>query len=320
MDEQNPRLTAERVSGRVDEGTTGSDTTAVDPRTPESMRPYPTPPGPSGYTSATEPRTREIRAEIEQTREQMSETVDAIQERLRPGQLAANAAESVKQAARERVRDVAESDSVQYVRANPMPAAMIGIGIAGLAWLAFGGNEPRRYRGRSLGPFRDWNRRFADDRQRERTYSAYSSYGTANGYTPGLSSAESDTHFPYSMENEGPRDRGSRAMDADMTRAARDTGVRAQQAARRTWEDNPLLVGAASALLGAIVGAAIPETEREHELMGEARDNLVDSVQETVREKVSQVQEAATNAVGDVRDAARSAMDIGGGDSRSNDR
>src|SRR4051812_17414203 len=309
MDEQNPRLAAERLSGRADERIGGYDTSAVDPRAPEAPRqPRSTSAGTAEYTSQTEPRTREIRAEIEQTREQMSETVDAIQERLRPGHIAANAAETVKHAARERVRDVADSESVQYVRANPIPTAMIGIGIAGLTWLAFGGNEARRYRGSAKRRPQDWNRRFMEDRQQPRGYSSdYSGYGTASGYTPGLSYQETDSYYRESTSGRGWSDRDSEA-DTDFTGAARETAARAQRTARRAWNDNPLLIGAASALLGAIVGLAVPETEREHELMGETRDNLVETVQETVREKVSSVQEAATHAVSEVRDAARNAV------------
>ena len=89
-------------------------------------------------TSARQSRTREIRTEIEQTREDLSETVNAIQDRLQPSTLASNAVDSVKDAARERFRDFADAETVQYVRANPMPTAMIGIGLAGLAWLALG--------------------------------------------------------------------------------------------------------------------------------------------------------------------------------------
>src|SRR5215217_4862023 len=307
MDEQNPRLAAERVSGRADERIGGYDRSAVDPLAPETIGQRSTPAGTAEYTSPAEPRTREIRAEIEQTREQLSETVDAIQERLRPGHIAANAAESVRHAARERVRDVADSDSVQYVRANPLPTAMIGIGVAGLAWLAMGGNEPRRYRSHSRRGSQDWNRRFADDRQRSR--GSYSGYGTAGGYTPGLAYSESDNYFAETAANERWAERSAPGVDtADITRGARETAARAQQTARRTWDSNPLLVGAASALLGAIVGLAIPETEREHELMGETRDNLMDTVQETVRDKVSQVQEAATNADSNVQEVAKNAV------------
>jgi hypothetical protein len=57
-------------------------------------------------------------------------------------------------------------------------------------------------------------------------------------------------------------------------------------------------MGAASAVLGLMVGMAIPETEIENEYMGEARDNALEGVQQTVRETVNKVQDAASNVVG----------------------
>jgi hypothetical protein len=274
----------------------------------------------TGVAAAAEPRTREIRAEIEQTREDMSETVNAIQERLRPGNIAANAADSVRHAARERVRDVADSDSVQYVRANPIPTAMVGIGVAGLVWLAVGANDSqRRERVRYRRGFQDWGSRF--DPERERDYAAgrnYGDYGTAAGYTPGLSYAERDTHYPETPAGTGwgaasGSSSSSMSSAADqVTASARNAASRAQYTARRTWDTNPLFVGAASAVLGAVIGLAVPETERENELMGETRDNLVDTVQETVKDRVGKVQEAATNAMSNVQEAAKDAVGISG--------
>ena len=84
---------------------------------------------------------------------------------------------------------------------------------------------------------------------------------------------------------------------------------------RRTWNESPLLIGAAAAVLGAIAGLAVPETERENELMGETRDSMLDTVQETVRDKVTEVQQAATNAASLVQDAAKSAVGLGEADS-----
>ena len=278
----------------------------------------------TGVTAAAEPRTREIRAEIEQTREDMSETVNAIQDRLRPGNIAANAADTVKEAARERVRDVTESDSMQYVRANPIPTAMVGIGIAGLVWLFKGGNEARGYqRNRSRRSSQDW-RRF--DEQPQRDYgggSRYSGYETAGGYTPELAYSETDTSYRgtsadvgsdaswesrrgYASESAGAYDSESRRSysSADMSARTRNVATRAQSTARRTWNENPLVVGAASAVLGAVVGLAVPETDRENQLMGETRDNLVETAKDTVRDKVEKVQDAATTAMGTVQEAA----------------
>ncbi len=60
-------------------------------------------------------------------------------------------------------------------------------------------------------------------------------------------------------------------------------------------QENPLAVGTLAVGVGAAVGLAIPETSKEHEVMGEARDNLVDKAQET-QQKVQQVTGEAQNA------------------------
>jgi prefoldin subunit 5 len=54
-------------------------------------------------------------------------------------------------------------------------------------------------------------------------------------------------------------------------------------------------VGTLAVGVGAAVDLAIPETSKEHEVMGEARDNLVDKAQET-QQKVQQVAGEAQNA------------------------
>ena len=149
MDEQNPGVTGKRSRGVEGTGldrpkrgmpSGGSTLTPDRPAAPPSR---------AGAAISDDPeiRTHEIRAEIEQTREDMSETVNAIQERLRPGAIASNAADKVKRVARDTVRDVADSDSVTYVRANPIATAMIGIGVAGLAWLVMRGGDGHSSRG-----------------------------------------------------------------------------------------------------------------------------------------------------------------------------
>ena len=337
MDEQNPRVGAERIGGRGDDRLTGrvtsgpvaanTDTTGTRTRTrsagaggPRSTRQQES----TSTDASADARTREIREDIEETREEMSETVNAIQERLRPGNIAANAAENVKQVAREKARDVAESEPVQYVRANPIPTAMVGIGIAGLAWLAMAGRERSSYRSRSR-----WD---SSDRSRRRYSAEVDVYeGRAGGYS-GLEAAEvpgtwygaDRAYGAYGSETRGIADSGrdlttgrgdvrwgsSALQRSGMSRVTRGT----QENLRRTWNENPLLVGAACAVIGAVAGLAIPETEREHRLMGETRDNLVETVQDTVRDKVEKVQEAATNAVSSVQDAAANAVGLKSGE------
>ena len=287
MADQNPRVERERIGTRIDEDITGLESReqrdrvgsfADTDRAPS--RPGVTTPGSSTPRAAPDARTREIRAEIEQTREDLSETVNAIQDRLQPSALASNAVDSVKDAARERLRDIADTETVQYVRANPMPTAMIGIGLAGLAWFAFGRQTPDT---RS----RDWN-------------------GRGDWRVPPGYEVERDRYLPGDqMDHElsGRRRGAVRQESRDLVQQTRQTARRAQSALRRTWDESPFLIGAAAAVVGALVAASIPATESENRLMGETRDNLVEGVQQTVKDKVQAVANAATNAVSQVQQA-----------------
>ena len=375
MDDKTKGIGVERTSGRSDEYISGREALDTDGRIGERgtsripSRTNPTTGGggaaapfdttrhlstPSSTDAPAEERTREIRAQIEQTRGELSETVNAIQERLRPGNIASSAAESVKTTVRnvasekvqfvaDTARDMADSEPVQYVRANLMPTAMIGIGLAGLTWLALGSREtqsgsPDRYRA-SGRTSRDW-RRLAPNNERDRYYrgrtgdagqrgeAARSGFGEAGfgeaGY-PGQGGYEAAAAYnPDLSTDRYPGTRGSSARadhsasrreDGDgssswtdmadgVSRTAEDFGRRAQQTTRvaqrklqRTWQQSPLMMGAASAVLGLIVGMAVPETDIENEYMGEARDRALEGVQQTVRETVGKVQEVASQAV-----------------------
>jgi hypothetical protein len=63
--------------------------------------------------------------------------------------------------------------------------------------------------------------------------------------------------------------------------------------------ENPLAVGAGALLLGAVVGLAIPETEKENELLGETRDSVMDKAQQMAKTATSRAQDAAADLVSD---------------------
>jgi hypothetical protein len=93
----------------------------------------------------------------------------------------------------------------------------------------------------------------------------------------------------------------SRARDytRDATLRARRASRQAQNQLQRMTRENPLAVGAGALLLGAAVGLALPETERENELLGEARDSMVDRAQEMARSAAARAQETAANLAGE---------------------
>jgi hypothetical protein len=294
MEDNDPRVGKERIAGRGDETVAGREGAR------ESWNGAAAPGATRDYANARseEPdrRTREIRRDIERTREDMAETVDAIQDRLSPRNLASNAVDSVRSAASEKARELGETEPVQYARANPIPTAMVGVGIAGLAWLAFGGRDADRYGSRRSSRSRsDWRSNagyYEVDDERGRSHTErFAHGGSAADYTPGLGNRSSSESFGRSFGS--PSSRYGNPGRLDLT----------TNQLQRSWNENPLLMGAAAAVLGAIVGMAVPETERENELMGETRDSMIDGVQQTVRDKVDQVQQAASTAVGQVQNA-----------------
>jgi hypothetical protein len=248
-----------------------------------------------GATAEQDPdaRAREIRAEIERTREDMSETVEAIQERLRPANLAATAVsgatERVKDLAAtttEKVKDMAStttetakdmaqsatattqewwnehSDSglIGKIRNHPFPAVLAGVG---LTWLAFSNGGSRR--------------RSSYDRRLPQAQSG--DWRTTSGRAP---------EYGESMYDSGPR----RAVAE-----ARQTLRSGRSQLESMMREYPLAVGAAALIIGASLGMVVPETDRENELMGEARDNALERAQEAASGAVDRVKDAAAEVV-----------------------
>ena len=300
-----------------------------------------------GLDEETDMRTRELQAEIADTRDDMAETIDAIQDRLRPANLVSDATEQVKTAATQKMRDVAESagdtahnlmhqtrrgaaDMVEGARRNPVPALMIG---AGVAWLLMdrSKNSDRNYTQYNVqrqGSWKSWaggsarsgyEQSPAYGSRYDRSTGAYGTNHVAAGTGVDLTEPQyADVDDRYTNDTAaygtnrtwgsgGSRNLGNMgnmgAMD-NMSETLSRTSRNAQNGLQRLLRDNPLLVGAAAVLVGAAVGAALPETERENQLMGETRDSVVNQAQDMARDAASTVQEVATDAVQKVTDRA----------------
>jgi hypothetical protein len=107
-----------------------------------------------------------IRTEIEATRTDMSETIDAIKARLSPAHLMADATHTVKETIREGAHRVVETasahakglgktssrtarDVLEKVRNNPVSMAFIGLAATALMVRAFGRRRCRAVRKRT---------------------------------------------------------------------------------------------------------------------------------------------------------------------------
>jgi hypothetical protein len=83
----------------------------------------------------------------------------------------------------------------------------------------------------------------------------------------------------------------------------------------RVLDQNPLALGLIAMVIGALIGALIPESRKEHELMGPTRDQLADKAQATLEDlshKAGVVagvaQTAAQGALDKAQDAAKDAL------------
>lgn len=72
-------------------------------------------------------------------------------------------------------------------------------------------------------------------------------------------------------------------------------------------EENPLAVGAVALALGAVVGFAIPMTQKENEYMGEYRDTVVEKAQATAQDALGTVKQMATEAQKVITEEVKSA-------------
>jgi hypothetical protein len=86
-----------------------------------------------------------------------------------------------------------------------------------------------------------------------------------------------------------------------------DAGRKARTQLQHWMEENPLAVGAVAMAVGAAVGMALPETRREQEMMGDARDRVMDRGREIANKAVDRATEAAQQVVGKAQGAAEGA-------------
>jgi len=342
----------------------------------------------SGSTDVSDPDTARIRRDIDETREEMSETIDAIQEKLRPANIVSSATDTIKHATTERVRHMTQSAGqaasnmlygsrhrsggfMEGIRENPFPVALIGVGAA---WLLMSNRQGRDIdgwndayesrpeldrpgRGRyGEGAYREDVRagtygtgysargysrsRSAYDVEREEPSTGLLDRVTSHPLPAALagiglawlafadtddghdedyrygsnrwSSTDDDRESMMSQASDTVSDAASTVSETaeemtdqareyarDVTRRARRTGRRAQNELQRMTRENPLAVGAGALLLAALVGLAIPESERENEWLGETRDSVVDKAQQMAKDATSRAQDAAADLVTD---------------------
>ena len=298
-----------------------SEPDTVRPRRPETSEVRPTHPEArragqvqtTGY-HAEGKSPQQIRHDIEQTRAGMSETIDVIQERLNPQRLRAQARTAVREATIGRAQHMAREvehrareagfNLRETVRSNPLPAAMVAVGLGWLAVQATMGGDGRAVREVEAYPHRE--RDMMEGQAREAEGRAREMAGEARHRaeeTMTRVQERAGETMTQAQERAGEIAGEVQHRAEEVTHEARRQVQRARGRFETMIDENPLAVGAA-------IGMMLPSTRQEDRIMGEARDTLVHRAEEMAEETMGKVEEAAHEAERKVEEESQRREDL----------
>jgi hypothetical protein len=266
--------------------------------------------------------TSDVERDIARTRGELTQTLAALEQKLNARHLADEGLNMLKETLGD---DYGLNRGLEIVRTNPIPVAMIGVGVA---WLIINKTDAidRLARDERVRAAR---RRVADlagdlgDRAGEMATSAahrlgISGDGAGNGAGNGI-----DRPLGYTgntmIDQPAMGSAGWVHQVSDraqgMVRLARDSGGamldRASESAGHVADQvgdmvkrHPLLVGALGALAGGLIAAMLPASRAEDEWFGPARDQLWNRAEEAGQETVERVRDVALRAADAAADAA----------------
>lgn len=245
-----------------------------------------------------------LEREIDQQRDMIGEIISALENRLSPGDIVERVMRAGNGTGGEFARNLGS-----VVRANPMPTLLA---TAGLAWLYASRSDSAPVEQSSSGYDRDYTSTGTTS-----TSSTDGNRGEGHAYgdslkdkaahkasdlKDGLSDRASHLREGASHMRETASEKWSDAKDAVGEKAHHAAGSVRHQAHRARagfsdlMEDNPLVIGAIALGIGALLGAALPTTRKEDELMGETGDKLrskAGDAKDVVRDKGREVAQEA---------------------------
>lgn len=289
-----------------------------------------------------------IRVQIEQTRTQMGQTIEQLQERLSPERIKQETEEAIREATIGKVKQMTHQAEYEMkswptrvtrtVRENPLPAALIGIGVG---WLLVSNKDEESYGRNNAYDHRYYDNTYSsrDRRYQEsrRVHRSDDELGMVNEGQEWMRDktneardrvgAAAETMQVRAVETTETAERRAKEFGHQVQETARDTQQYAQETAeqfeasaregiRRTkktfWdmmEENPLIVGTAALAAGALLGMSLPTTSTEDRFMGERRDHLVEDAKETVQETTRKVQSIAREVQDTAVETAKQEVD-----------
>ncbi|HEX2227536.1 MAG TPA: DUF3618 domain-containing protein, partial [Candidatus Binatia bacterium] len=222
--------------------------------------------------SQKDPATLE--REIDQTRTEMNQTLNALERKFSPGEFLDQGLSYVQQHGGQLVSGLGDA-----IRENPMPALLTA---AGVVWMVLASNRPKTaLKARTVDyeydpPAQDYNQ----------TDWTENKPGVAAQAGERIRSGAEATRQKLTSSKEAVASRLGRTAEAAQAQA-----MRAREGFNSALEEQPLILGALGIALGAAIGAALPRTEQEDRLLGQASDATISRVKETGSESFNRVKE-----------------------------
>ena len=278
------------------------------------------------------PELVRLREDIEEKRSDMSATISALEERLDPSEVkqkikegfeeakdavkndikeaVSDAKRAVRAATLGKVEDLAteigdkmnetRDTLVSTIRSNPIPAAMVGVG---LAWLLM--NRSTSASRRRAGEYDDGEpgmKEVVGRRLRGASDAAGNALHGASDAVTGLAHRASDeaSHLVDKAEDAAK----------SVARGAQRGAQRVEQGFQRTLQESPVAVGAAALALGAVVGFSLPRTEREDALLGPTRDRVLNRASEAAHDAADKMARLAEKTGEEAKESLQNSESI----------
>lgn len=215
------------------------------------------------YRSDSDKDPRELEREVDQQRAHLEDTITALAQRFVPSQWLDQIVNYTRQSGGgDLTRNLMET-----VRANPIPTLLTATGIT---WLLMGPNRrPPSYE----------SSRYEDYGSAEEPSSA--SYGVDTAYDP--------------HAGEGHHELGTSDRLRHMSESARHMASRSRHQSQAGFErllrEQPLAIGVMGIALGALLGASMPTSRREDEMLSPYRERFNEKASEFADRAATKVDE-----------------------------
>jgi ElaB/YqjD/DUF883 family membrane-anchored ribosome-binding protein len=234
----------------------------------------------------------DIEREVEDARGRIDQTVEALKDKMQPKELFDEATRMMGGASNKVL-----TTAVEQLRENPIPIALIGLGVA---WLAL--SQTRRgatYQATTGDGYFPTYEGYDEDEGVRAKVKARAQAAKAK-LSRTAESAKQRLAAAGHVAGEGVTDAKGRAQDLygqAQARAGEYTRV-ARQKFDDTLETEPLVIGALGLAVGAAIGASLPATPVERRYIGPARSKAA----EAAKAQLDQVKTVAGRAYGQVKE------------------